>query len=91
MGNGLPTGVTLLDFSVAFDLVNHNILLLKLRNYNFSENDLNWIQSYLTTRSMTVYINGAYSEGREMYVVSHKAVVLAGYFLVYLSTIYPLS
>lgn len=46
--------------------LDHNIFLVKLRNYNFSENALKWIQSYLTGRSMTVNINGTYSERSEM-------------------------
>ena len=37
MENGLLTGVALLDFSAAFDLVDHDLLLLKLKDYNFSE------------------------------------------------------
>lgn len=48
----------LLDFSSAFDLVNHQLLLEKLRKlFNFSNDALNLIRSYLSNRSQTVTID----------------------------------
>ena len=44
----------LLDFSKAFDVVPHNILLHKLRKLGASSNTLSWFQSYLTDRSQYV-------------------------------------
>ena len=41
------TGTLLLDQKAAYDLVDHNIFKKKLKIYNFSENSLNWISSYL--------------------------------------------
>jgi hypothetical protein len=61
MENGLLTGVALLDFSAAFDLVDHDLLLLKLKDYNFSEGAIDWIKSYLTGRISMVNINGEFS------------------------------
>lgn len=66
MEHGLITGIALLDFSAAFDLVDHNLLLLKLKSYNFSDCALNWIKSYLSGRTMSVCINAAYSDPTEM-------------------------
>ena len=66
MENGTLTGAALLDFSAAFDLIDHNLLLLKLKCYNFSDNAINWIKSYLNGRTSTVYINGAFSDPIEM-------------------------
>jgi hypothetical protein len=39
-----------LDYSKAFDCVNHELLLLKLRKLNFSEPSLHWLSSYLSDR-----------------------------------------
>ena len=53
--------MALLDFSSAFDLVGHDILLLKLKGYNFSDGTINWIKSYLTGRISMVNINSEFS------------------------------
>ena len=52
----------LLDFSKAFDKVDHNKLCLKLYHYGVRGNTLEWIKDYLSKRSQTVVINGANSE-----------------------------
>ena len=51
------SGVILLDLSAAFDLVEPDILLKKLRIYGLKEDYLNWIQSYLTNRFQAVWIH----------------------------------
>ncbi|KAI8499245.1 hypothetical protein Bbelb_230090 [Branchiostoma belcheri] len=61
MDNGFMTAVVLLDYSAAFDLVDHNLLLQKLETYGFTEDALDWTESYLTNRKWQVYTNGAYS------------------------------
>ena len=66
MEQGLLTGAVMLDFSAAFDLVDHNLLLAKLKCYNFSDRAVGWICSYLSGRTSTVYINGSYSNLIEM-------------------------
>jgi len=56
---GIYCIVIFLDFSKAFDTVNHLILCDKLKNrYNFSNNSVNWIHSYLVDRSQYVTYNG---------------------------------
>ena len=45
-----------LDFSKAFDTVNHQILLNKLPFYNFNESAVNLIKSYLSNRKQYVKI-----------------------------------
>ena len=44
------TAVVLLDFSKAFDSINHQTLLNKLRNIGISSSGLSWFSSYLSNR-----------------------------------------
>ena len=47
MDSGLLTGLVLLDLSSAFDTVDHNIMLQRLREVGISGSALDWCQSYL--------------------------------------------
>ena len=66
MDSGNLTGTVLLDFSKAFDLVNHNILLHKLKVYKFSEQTLALLKSYLLGRTQEVRIGKFDSEKRNI-------------------------
>ena len=47
------------DLSVAFDTVNHEVLIKFLENYiGICEKASNWIMSYLQNRQFQVHING---------------------------------
>lgn len=46
------------DFSKAFDVANHQLLLTKLRLYRPSDSTLSWFTSYLTKREQFVTISG---------------------------------
>ena len=56
------TDVILLDFSKAFDKVNHSKLLWKLHNYGIRGKVLSWIQAFLGDRSQRVVIDGEESD-----------------------------
>ena len=58
---GELTGVCMLDMSAAFDVVDHGILLDKLKLYGFDEQALMWMENYLSGRSQAVYIDGSLS------------------------------
>ena len=55
------TGVVLLDLSAAFDLVVPDILIKKLDIYGLDSDFLIWINSYLSDRYQSVWINHVYS------------------------------
>jgi ribonuclease P/MRP protein subunit RPP40 len=52
--NGIPVDVILLDFSKAFDIVQHRRLLTKLRAYGFDGLILKWIEAFLKDRRQRV-------------------------------------
>ena len=58
MSVGKQTDLILLDFSKAFDKVNHSKLIWKLHQYWIRGNALSWIQAFLGNRSQTVVIEG---------------------------------
>ena len=55
---GKQTDLILLDFSKAFDKVNHSKLIWKFHQYGIRGNALSWIQAFLGNRSQTVVIEG---------------------------------
>ena len=58
----------MLDFSKAFDTMLHQRLLHKLEFYGISGSTLNWIRSWITSRTQTVVVNGESSS--EVHVAS---------------------
>ena len=58
-----------LDYSKAFDTINHDLLLVKLRAYGFSTSALNLLYSYLKYRKEKIVINNK---------TSSSEVVIAG-------------
>jgi ribonucleases P/MRP protein subunit RPP40 len=58
-GHGLD--IIYLDYRKAFDSVPHKRLLAKLRSYGISGKLLDWIENFLTDRTMRVGVRGALS------------------------------
>lgn len=57
-------GAVLLDFTAAFDLIDHKLILEKLECYRFRPSVIAWMESYLDNRSQRVFFNGSYSDRR---------------------------
>ena len=55
---GKQTDIILLDFSKAFDKVNHSKLLWKLHQYGIRGHVLDWVRAFLGSRSQQVVIDG---------------------------------
>ena len=55
---GNQTDLVLLDFSKAFDKVNHLKLLFKLSQHGVKGNTLNWIRAFLLGRTQAVVLEG---------------------------------
>ena len=58
---GKITGMTMVDMSAAFDVVDIELLLEKCRIFNFSREAEHWMWSYLTKRSQCTTISGSTS------------------------------
>lgn len=52
--DGKISALVLLDFSKAFDTINHQLMCAKLKYYGFSDLSTNLISSYLTERSQKI-------------------------------------
>jgi hypothetical protein len=62
------TGVVFLDIRKAFDSIDHEILLEKLKFYGITGVEHNWLESYLTSRNQQTFVNGFLSTKKEINV-----------------------
>ena len=63
---GEYVSVIFMDLSKAFDTINHDLLLAKLKAYGFSHNALAFMLSYLKKQSDRVNINNSFSTCEEI-------------------------
>ena len=89
MDNGDYVIGIFLDFSKAFDTVNHDILLEKLCHYGIRENTLEWFKSYLTNRRQFVTYNGMVSKTKCITCCVPQGSILGPLlFLIYINDLY---
>ena len=66
MDNKRIVGTVMLEFSVAFDIIDHALLIGKLRCYRFADTALSWMESYLSGRKQRVFFNGSLSVSKDV-------------------------
>ena len=62
----LKVGATFMNFSKAFDTLDHSLMLAKLSAYGFDNNSLSFVRSYLTNRIQRCKIENHFSNWREI-------------------------
>lgn len=61
INNSQMIGMVMVDFRKAFDLVDHTLLLKKLKYYRISKETIDWFSSYLLNRKQKVFVNNTLS------------------------------
>ena len=64
INNGQYTISIFMDLSKAFDVIDHNILKIKLEHYGFKGKFLEFLLNFINDRKYFVYVNGTNSETR---------------------------
>ena len=76
-------GAVLTDLSKAFDCIPHDLIIAKLSAYNFSDEALSQIYSYLTNRRQCVRINNIHSQLETIFQVFHRDQFWGRFFSTY--------
>ena len=63
--NQANADVVYLDFSKAFDKVDHTIALNKIKRHSIEASLYRWLESFLRSRHRTVMVNGIITEPQE--------------------------
>ena len=62
LNKGNKVRAIIMDLSKAFNTLNHNLLLCKLKAYHFNKNALTFIQSYFTNRYQRTKVGDKFSK-----------------------------
>ena len=87
--HGGCTVLASLDLSAAFDTVDHNIFLARLKaTFGIKDTTIEWISSYLTNRTQQVSINGTISKDQNLECGVPQGSVLGA--MMYIMYVYDL-
>ena len=64
--NKIMVGTVMLHFSAAFYIIDHALLIAKLKCYGFADTTLSWMESYLSGRRQRVFFNGSLSVSKDV-------------------------
>ena len=64
--SGCHTGMILIDLQKAFDTINHEILLDKMKFMNFTKETISWFRSYLFNRKFIVNVDTSFSDPADL-------------------------
>ena len=91
LNDGKQTDLILLDFSKAFDKVNHYKLCLKVSHYSIRGTTLKWIEAFLNNRTQQVILNGKHLDLANVLSGVSQGTVLGPLLFLSILTTYPLT
>ena len=79
-------GTIFLDLKKAFDLVDHSVLIYKLKLLNFSQQSLRWFKSYLQNREQIVKVGNLQSSSQKVFTGVPQGSILGPLlFIIYIN------
>ena len=82
-------GTIIMDLSIAFNTLNHNLLLDKLKAYGFDKNTLTFIQSYFTNRHQQTKKGDKFSKWQKIStVVPYGSILGPLFFNIFISELF---
>ena len=87
--DNLYTVCTFIDFSRAFDTIDHDILLRKLKLYGFDAKSINFMSSYLGSRRQYTVVGGFKSEvGKVTYGIAQGSIIGPLIYILYANDVF---